>query len=74
MNVQTGGSSRRSNKWKMLTNDATVLSIKLKEIQQLLWVISGLDERGGVEARHGLGGVGGQREEGRKKVGVQLAR
>ena len=69
-----GGSSRRSNKWKMLTNDAMILSIKLEEIQQFLWVTSGIDERGGVEARHGLGGVGSQREEGRKKVGVQLAR
>lgn len=41
-----------------LTNDATILSVKLKEIQQLLWVIIGLNERGGMETRHGIG-VGG---------------
>ena len=37
-----------------LTNNTTILSVKLKEIQQLLWVVFGIDERGGVETRHGV--------------------
>lgn len=42
-----------------LTNNTTILSVKLKEIQQLLWVVFGIDERGGVETRHGVCGVEG---------------
>lgn len=38
-----------------LTDYAMILSIKLKEIQQFLGMVTGINERGGMEMRHGWG-------------------
>ena len=38
-----------------LTNNTAVLGVELEEIQQILWVVVWINERGGVETRHGVG-------------------
>jgi hypothetical protein len=48
-----------------------ILSIKLEEIQQFLGVVLRVDERGGVETRHGSGGMGSWKGG---EEGVQLER
>ena len=40
---------------KIVTDKAAILCIELKKIQQFLWVIVRINERGRVETGHGVG-------------------